>query len=85
MADPEAFYATIEKVADKTDTLALFSHNPGITEFANQLTAARIDNIPTCGIFVLRADTRKWSGFREAKKEFWFFDYPKAGIMNNEG
>lgn len=78
MAGPEAFYDTIEKAPDKHDTLAVFSHNPGITEFANELTDARIDNIPTCGVFAIRVHTKKWEGFREAGKEFLFFDYPKA-------
>jgi phosphohistidine phosphatase len=58
----------------------LFSHNPGITDFANSLTSARIDNLPTCGIFAVKIDTERWDNFKEAKKEFWFADYPKAGL-----
>ena len=78
MAAPETFYAVIENASDKHDTIAVFSHNPGITGFANELTNARIDNIPTCGIFAVSIDSPKWAGLREAKKEFLFFDYPKA-------
>jgi phosphohistidine phosphatase len=41
------------------------------------LTNARIDNIPTCGVFAVKAECDSWTQFRQAKKEFLFFDYPK--------
>ena len=78
-ASPTAFYEVISKVNDKADSIAIFSHNPGITDFANSLTESRIDNIPTCGIFAVKLNTKHWRDFEEAKKEFWFVDYPKAG------
>ena len=77
-ASAEAFTEVIIKLKDKLDSVAIFSHNPGITDFANSLTESRIDNIPTCGIFAIKVDTKHWSDFIEAKKEFWFVDYPKA-------
>jgi phosphohistidine phosphatase len=78
MAGSASFYTVIENADDKFDTIALFSHNPGITGFANELTDARIDNIPTCGVFAIKINTDTWKDFKKAKKEFWFFDYPKA-------
>jgi phosphohistidine phosphatase len=76
-AGEDAFYKVIASAKDKHDTIALFSHNPGITGFANELTEARIDNIPTSGVFAVRVDCKKWEDFKEAKKEYWFFDFPK--------
>ena len=78
-APAKAFYDVITKTNDKFDLIALFSHNPGITDFANSLTDARTDNIPTCGIFAVRIKCKHWRDFEEAQKEFWFVDYPKAG------
>lgn len=75
----EVFYSVIEELENDLKTVAIFSHNPGITDFVNELTTARIDNVPTCGIFGVKADIKKWKEFAEAEKEFWFFDYPKAG------
>lgn len=72
------FYPVIESAPDDWDHLAVFSHNNGITDFANELTNARIDNIPTCGIFAVKVYTDSWKDFREARKEFWFFDSPKS-------
>ena len=77
-ASVSSFYDVISKVSDKFDSIAVFSHNPGITEFANSLTSARIDNIPTCGIFVVKIRTKHWKDFADAEKEFLFVDYPKA-------
>ncbi len=76
-AMPSAFYSVIHELDDSIKTAALFSHNPGITAFANLLTDTRIDNMPTCGIFAVKADTSSWKDFKKAKKELWFFDYPK--------
>ncbi len=79
-AGPAVFYDVITTADKKSDTIAVFSHNPGITDFANLLTTTRIDNIPTSGIFAIKANCEKWKDFTDAKKEFWFFDYPKAGL-----
>jgi phosphohistidine phosphatase len=79
-AGEENFYAVIESLKNKWDNVAIFSHNPGITSFANSLTETRIDDMPTCSIFAIKINEDKWKNFRTAKKEFWFFDSPK-----NEG
>jgi phosphohistidine phosphatase len=71
------FYDAVENVSDKADAVALFSHNPGITDFVNTLTEKNIDSIPTCGVFALKIKTKKWQDFKKAEKEFLFFDYPK--------
>jgi phosphohistidine phosphatase len=76
-APKDVFYEVIEKLGNTSDHLAIFSHNPGITEFANSLTNVRADDMPTCSIFAIRCDAKKWSDFTSSKKEFWFFDYPK--------
>ncbi|MBC7947508.1 MAG: histidine phosphatase family protein [Chitinophagaceae bacterium] len=79
LATVEWFYHIIAKTDDEFKSIAVFSHNPGITDFANGLTSATIDNIPTCGIFAVKIDTKKWRDFEKAPKEFLFSDYPKAG------
>jgi len=76
-AAPASFYEVISKTADTISSAVVFSHNPGITSFVNELTLTKIDNMPTCGIFAVKADCNSWQDFRTAKKTFWFFDYPK--------
>jgi phosphohistidine phosphatase len=72
------FYSAAEQLDDRFETVAIFSHNPGITCFVNTLSEQlQIDNMPTCGIFAIKAQTKKWADFKSADKEFIFFDYPK--------
>jgi len=78
-AGEENFYEVVENLKNKWDGVAIVSHNPGITSFADSLTETKIDDMPTCSIFAIKIDADKWKDFRTAKKEFWFFDYPKAG------
>jgi len=77
-AMPPTFMEMACTIDDEVKTAAMFSHNPGITAFVNLLTATHIDNMPTCGIFAVKADIKHWKEFRSAKKEFWFFDCPKG-------
>ena len=76
-ASPAIFYEVIYKISDHFKTIAIFSHNPGITAFVNELTTTSVDNMPTCAIFALTINCNSWADFKIAKKEFWFFDYPK--------
>jgi phosphohistidine phosphatase len=77
-ASEDAFYNVISNLKNKYDQVAIFSHNPGITDFANALTDVQIENMPTCSIFAIKIDSKDWSDFKNAIKEFWFFDYPKS-------
>jgi phosphohistidine phosphatase len=79
LATVDLFFDIIKKTPDDYKSIAVFSHNPGITDFANHLTDARIDNIPTCGIFAVSIDTKHWAEFENAPRKFLFADYPKAG------
>ncbi len=77
-ADSEVFLNVISNLSDKHKSVAIFSHNPGITDFANSITDSRIDNIPTCGVFAIGVDADNWSDFARAEKHLAFFDYPKS-------
>jgi phosphohistidine phosphatase len=71
------FLDVLTRINDKCGSALIFSHNPGITEFANTLTTVHIDDMPTCGIFGIGVNTNKWTDFLKAEKNFLFFDYPK--------
>ena len=77
-ASIETFYSVIDELKDDDKAVAIFSHNPAITEFANELTDTRVDDMPTCAIYAVKTDIKKWKDFRDAEKRFWFFDYPKS-------
>ena len=79
-AAPAAFYSAIEQLPNDVVSTALFSHNPGITEFVNSLTNVKVDDMVTCAAYAVSADTDSWSAFKDAEKSFLFFDYPKNPI-----
>lgn len=71
------FYEVISQLPSSMKNIAVFSHNPGLTDFANSLAHdIRIDNVPTCGIFAVSFQG-DWPAFKDAEKQFLFFDYPK--------
>lgn len=74
----DAFTHAIAGAPAHSNAIAIFSHNPGITDYANKLTEVKIDNIPTCGVFAVSAPVNDWPSFGAAKKEFVFFDFPKS-------
>jgi phosphohistidine phosphatase len=77
-ASASAFFEVVSALADRVDSVAIVAHNPGITDFANQLIPeAKLDNMPTCSVFAVQAEVDQWSDFGKAKREFLFFDYPK--------
>ncbi len=61
---------------DSVNSVALFSHNNGISNFANSLTD-EIVNLPTSGVVGYEIDCDNWSDFEMAKKRFLFFYSPK--------
>lgn len=77
LAAADVFRKLVSELDDELDTVAIFSHNDGITDYANMLCSVRVDNIPTCGIYAVKADIKSWKDFNEAEKKFLFFDYPK--------
>jgi phosphohistidine phosphatase len=77
-APAKDLFNAVENLDNKFSSVAIFSHNTGLTNFVNQLVEnVFIDNVPTCGVFTVTIAIDKWADFYEAKKELLFFDYPK--------
>ena len=72
------FFEVVAALDNSLNSVAIVAHNPGITNFANELTQEpNLDNLPTCSMFGVQADVDNWSAFGKAKRKFLFFDYPK--------
>jgi phosphohistidine phosphatase len=77
LPDPVNFIQAISKIDDSADHIAIFSHNPGITEFAGSLcNDVSIDHMPPGSVFAVEADIKNWKDFESAKKRFLFFRQP---------
>ena len=78
LAHAEMFFEVIKELDNKYDHVAIFAHNPGITDFANRLCKnVHIDEMPTCSIFAIETDIANWKDFKETENTFLFFDFPK--------
>jgi phosphohistidine phosphatase len=62
--------------------LIVCGHNPGLTELANRLTGAGIDNVPTAGLVVIELNLGQWSDLDGARGELLLFDYPRRTAHN---
>ena len=83
--EPELYHASLETFLqlihafdESWNSVAIFSHNPGITELVNYLGggSVRLDNLPTCGMVGFRFPSTRWTMVE--KGEFLFFDAPKV-------
>lgn len=78
LATPADLLAVIHELGGEAKHLMVFGHNPGMTEFANRLSAGdQIDNLPTCGVFTALFDLSDWSALDWGSGEDAEFDYPK--------
>ncbi len=79
-AQVSTFYNVVSNLQHNPHHVALFSHNPGISEFANSLCqGVDIDDMPTCAVFAVEIPIDDWKDFGSAEKKFLFFKYPKQG------
>lgn len=77
-ASDEQILKIVHEIHNNNDSVVLFSHNPGLTEFANRLVAEPItDNIPTCGVVCVELPVASWKDITWGQGALCFFDYPK--------
>jgi phosphohistidine phosphatase len=78
LAGPADLLAVVRELGGEAKHVMVFGHNPGMTEFANRLSAGdQIDNLPTCGVFTAEFDVQDWSGLSWGGGQEAEFDYPK--------
>ncbi len=75
---PQVFEEVLYEIDDSINTVFIVAHNPGITQFVNELSAEfSIDNMPTCGTVGAEVELDHWEMFPGAKKKVFLFEYPK--------
>lgn len=57
----------IKDLDNSVDRVMLFGHNHAFTSIANMLGSISIDNVPTCGFFMIEFDTDAWSDIKTGK------------------
>lgn len=78
LASPKVLKEVIRELGGTAHHLMIVGHNPGLTEFADRVSAEReIDNMPTCAIYTLEFDLAEWSELEWDSGVNAELDYPK--------
>jgi phosphohistidine phosphatase len=75
-ASPETILKVVNSINEQYNRVFMFGHNPGFTDFVNELASVKIDNIPTCGIAVIQVKG-SWETLTFGQGVLHHFDYPK--------
>ena len=79
-APPSVILSSIQQLEENYHAIAVVCHNPGITLFANMIEGLSIDNVPTCGVLMLKTAVKEWKQVLIENLRFDFIDYPKSII-----
>jgi len=77
LASTRLMESAIAGVNDSIDHCAVCAHNPGITDFANVLTRANIESVPTFGIVHIELNINSWTEIFAASGTLLAYEYPK--------
>jgi len=78
LANTHELLSIVRGIDNTWNTIYLFGHNPGFTDFANALTGSTILNVPTCGVFACSFDVKEWKHIKLGLGKRIFYDFPKS-------
>lgn len=89
--DPSIYHAStgqllleICRTEDRHGSLALFGHNPGLTDLINYLTDKSIGNLPTCGVAKIAFELESWAEITKGSGECIYIHTPKKEGLHAE-
>ena len=82
--EPGLYHAGVNRIFDIIaaqddgfNSILIVGHNPGFTDFANNLVPDLTDNIPTAGFVSVLIDTDDWDLRVRQSAKLIVYDYPK--------
>lgn len=81
--DPKLYHAGVGELCKvitsqtEADSIAIFGHNPGLTDLINKFVTEYVDNLPTCGVCALEFPIDSWSEIKNSKPRLKFLITPK--------
>lgn len=79
-ANTKTLLRVINEFEDQFQNIAVFGHNPGLTDLVNYLTDEYIANMPTCSVVVIEFPFDEWKLISGDTGSLKLFDYPKSGL-----
>jgi len=74
---PKTLRDVIAQIDERHSSAAIFCHNPGITNLANEMGDLFFDNLPTCALVALDFEVKTWKEAAQAKGKVSFYQFPK--------
>lgn len=65
--DEEALKKVINSIPNEIEKIVVFGHNPAFTDFINDNTNLRTDNLPTSGLVSIEFETDNWEKLPKGK------------------
>ena len=75
--DADGLLRAVESIDERFSVVAVFCHNCAVTDLANRLTGAAIENVPTCGVVHVETDATSWADVLHAPATLADYDFPK--------
>ncbi|MDQ7949833.1 MAG: histidine phosphatase family protein [Pedobacter sp.] len=76
-ASAKTLLGIINNFDNQYDRIALFGHNPGLTDLVNYLDG-HLSNLPTCGVVMLEFPFEDWAMVSADSGKILLYDYPKS-------
>ena len=76
-ADPAQLLQWVQMLDPHLSRVALVGHNPGLTQFCNELSDAGIDNLPTCAVALIEFDVDDWRAVDNGLGRLVRLEYPR--------
>lgn len=77
LADLTTWRSVLNDLPATSGTVALFSHNPGISECCEWLTGEGLGELPTCAMVRIDMDADEWKALARGTGTVRWYDYPK--------
>jgi len=77
LASPDTILDVIAAQDNGFNSMMLFGHNPGFTEFANFLVPGLTNNLPTAGVVSVNIERDDWLFYERPQTELVLYDFPK--------
>jgi phosphohistidine phosphatase len=74
-APMQNYLEAIHNLDNEVDAIAMFGHNPGITDIASSISDHEFENVATCGIVALQFDVENWNEIHEQSGELIFYEF----------
>jgi len=74
---PHRLLEFLTTLDNSLQNVMIVAHNPALTIVANELAGFFTENIPTCGIVMLRIECNEWRGLPNSATTLVYEDYPK--------